>query len=260
MRKSLKGAWLLILALAVAGCNTMQSRTEPVTTIPGVDREPTKAEIYTNLGVAYMEGGRPDLAMSKLQRALQEDPRLPSAHHAMGLLRARLRQYDAAESAFKRALELQPNYSEAHNNYGVFLCELKRFDDADREFQLALDNPLYRTPAQAYENAGQCALLAGRNEQAEKYFRSALGNNSRLPKSLYQLARIEFERGNLELAQDYLDRFLKVSEQTPQSLWLGIRLARAAGDDDRAASYALLLRARFPDSEENRLLMQTGKQ
>jgi type IV pilus assembly protein PilF len=260
MRKALKGTLFLVVLLTLAGCNTMQSRPEPVTTVPGVDREPTKAEIYTNLGVAYMEGGRPDLALSKLQRALQEDPRLPSAHHAMGLLRARLREYDAAESAFKRALELQPKYSEAHNNYGVFLCELKRYDEADRQFKLALGNPLYRTPALAYENAGQCALLAGRTEQAELYFRNALGNNSRLPKSLYQLGRLEFERGNHELAQDYLDRFLKVSEQTPQSLWLGIRLARALGEDDRAASYALLLRARFPDSEENRLLMQTGNQ
>ena len=111
MRKALKGGWLLILVLALAGCNTMQSRTEPVTTIPGVDREPTKAEIYTNLGVAYMEGGRPDLAMSKLQRALQEDPRLPSAHHAMGLLRARLREYDAAESSLGFCLTKIPTKS-----------------------------------------------------------------------------------------------------------------------------------------------------
>ena len=42
--------------------------------------------------------------------------------------------------------------------------------------------------------------------------------------------------------------FEELSDHTPQSLWLGIRLARALGDKDALASYELTLKKLYPGS------------
>jgi len=252
-------AALLALAL-LAGCaaGTMPGETRARET-PGVDRPATKAEVNTQLAVAYLAQNRPDLALTKLQRALEEEPNLPAAHHTMALLRARLGEDKLAEEHFRRAISLDPQNPEAHNNFGVFLCGRDRFPEAQKEFEAALANPLYRTPALALENAGLCAQRAGNTEQAEDYFRKALGYNARLPKSLLQMAFISFDRAQYSVAQDYVNRYSKVAPHSAASLWLGIRTARALGDQDQAASYALLLRANFPDSEERKLLEAEGQ-
>jgi type IV pilus assembly protein PilF len=43
-----------------------------------------------------------------------------------------------------------------------------------------------------------------------------------------------------------------MSKQSPRSLWLGIRLMHALGQDDKKASYALFLKNEFPASQEYR--------
>jgi type IV pilus assembly protein PilF len=42
------------------------------------------------------------------------------------------------------------------------------------------------------------------------------------------------------------------TQPTPRSLLLGIRIARATGDRDNEASYALQLKGLYPESDEYR--------
>ncbi|MDQ8037071.1 MAG: hypothetical protein REI12_06580, partial [Pedobacter sp.] len=57
--------------------------------------------------------------------------------------------------------------------------------------------------------------------------------------------------------------YLKLTEkqpQTPQSLWLGIRLGRQLGDNkDALASYELALRRLYPGSPEYKLYQDSQK-
>ena len=68
------------------------------------------------------------------------------------------------------------------------------------------------------------------------------------------MAQIEFDKKNYTGTMAYIRRYGQATRHTPRSLWLGIRAERILGDKNAIASYSLLLRNNFPDSEEARLL------
>ncbi|MEO7558136.1 MAG: type IV pilus biogenesis/stability protein PilW [Gammaproteobacteria bacterium] len=242
---------LVSLLATLSACSTTDEISSD--TNPG-DRSDTLAETNVKLGVGYLQQGRSDLALTKLQRALELNPNLPGAHNAIAIVYDRLGELDKAEQHYLKAINLAPKDSNAHNNYGTFLCKRNELDKAEKQFLQALENPLYETPALAYENAGLCALRVPNTIKAEKYFRSALQIDPRLPGSLYQMGVISFDRGDNLSARAYLQRYTAVARHTPQSLWLGVRVERVLGDKNAVSSYALQLRSSFPDSGEARLL------
>jgi type IV pilus assembly protein PilF len=218
------------------------------------------AEVQTNLGIAYMRGGQNDLAYTRLQKALQLEPRYSKAHYVIALLYERLGELQKAEQHYEDAVRYNPRDSSAQNNYGNYLCRKGRIEEAEDRFMKALDNPLYATPEVAYANAGLCVLKAGDLPQADVYLREALARNPNIPAALYAMSDISFQRGEELSARAYLERFREVGNDTSRSLWLGVRIERALGDQDAAASYALLLRTQYPDSPEAKLLKKSNSQ
>lgn len=217
------------------------------------------ADINLQLGVEYMRRGRNDIALNKLQKALKLDPQYAKTHNALAVLYERLGLANEAKQHYQTALTLTPKGSDIHNNYGQFLCQQNQWKEAEKHFLQALENPVYQTPEIPYTNAALCALKNHQQTIAETYLRKALGQNTKFPRALYQMAQISYEQEHYQQARDYLLRYLKVAEHTPQSLWLGIRTERMLNNRDTEASYALLLRRKFPDSEETQLLNQSDR-
>jgi len=243
---------LALAALFVSVAATLVACQSGPKTKPGArtDERAKVAGLNTQLGIEYMKDGDNELALKKLEKALEIDPNFVDAHNAMGLLRTRLRQYDQAEQSFKSALRADPGNSMALNNYGQFLCQQKRYDEGQTRFTDAVKNPLYRTPEIALTNAGLCAMQANDPSRAEDHFRAALEKNPMVAPALLQMARIHYDRGSFTDAEGYYKRYLEIAPQTPRSLAFGIRLANALGDTDKAASYGISLRNKFPDSRE----------
>ena len=66
---------LVTLALCtIAACSGNRSRGSS---------EPNLAQVYADMGGAYLQRGQRDEAREKLQRALDLDPQLPAAHHTL---------------------------------------------------------------------------------------------------------------------------------------------------------------------------------
>jgi len=149
---------------------------------------------------------------------------------------------------------LQPSSSESHNNYGSFLCARKRYDESIVEFLTAVKNPLYATPNLAYANAGICADRKKDTKNAEIYLRKALELEPLTSSAAQQLADIQFRQGDAETANKTLQNAL-LTNPSPETLWLGVRIARALHDRDDEASYALQLRKQYPNSEQTKLLL-----
>ena len=74
------------------------------------------------------------------------------------------------------------------------------------------------------------------------------------------MAQLTYETGDYLKSRAYLQRYSDVTKHTAASLWLGLQLERKLGDRNAEASYALLLRSEFPDSEEAHRLSQSGQQ
>ena len=239
---------LLVLALLIAGCQTAGVRDDAGAL--GVQTDESPADIYVQLGLAYMREGRYDIAMRKLKHGLELDPRHAQANNVLGVLYERLGEHEQAADYYQKALRLAPKNPYIRNAWGSFLCKRGRYSEADEQFNLALQNPLYETPWIALTNAGICARKVPDLAKAERYLRKALTLNKTFPSALYQMALISHKQGKGLSARAYLERYLAVAEHTPASLLLGVRIERSLGNRDAEASYELLLRKKFPDAPE----------
>ena len=210
----------------------------------------------TNLGIAYLRQGDFDKSLQKLEKARLAEPAYAPVYSALGLLYQSTKQADKADENFNYALRLAPDNPSFQNTYASFLCK-RDFEKAETLFMQAANNPLYSSQANAWSNAGTCALKQGDREKAESYFLEALNRNPDLAPTLIQMAELSLDRHEYAIAGDYLNRYLANASHTPKSLWIGIQVEKVLGDRDKASSYAMLLRNRYPDTEEAKLLMET---
>jgi len=242
-----------LIWLALVGCVASSVRD--------LDQAKQAQLVATNVQLAngYLQRGQLDFAKEKLDKALAIDADNSQANNMMAVLQWRFKNYDAAEEHFRRAVREDQKNSEAQNNFGAFLCERNRVDEAEKWFRKAVANPLYKTPAAAYENAALCFYKVKAYAKAESNFREALAIDSGLPNSLYHMARIAYDSGRTLAARGFLQRHFHASQDTPQALLLAVRVERKLKNKDDEASYAVRLRGKFPTSPEAQQLTETGK-
>jgi type IV pilus assembly protein PilF len=258
MRKLRTGSLMFALVLGLAACQGNGVRTDAHGDNTGELGSPVKrasaANVYVELGTAYLQEGNLSEAFKNARKAVLVDPRSAAGHNLLGVVHQRLGQREKAGEHYERAVSLEPRNPYALNALGSFVCEDGEFASADAYFQRALANPLYPTPWVASNNAGQCAERAGQLDKAESYYRKALQVNPRFAPSLLSMAKISFETDNYLSTRAYLQRYAQVAQHTAETLWLGLRTERQLGDKDQVASYRLKLRAQFPDSEQAKFL------
>lgn len=243
--------WMVYLfALLLVGCAGSGATDE---------RARNSAKIHTELAASYFERGQYSVALQELGAAMQADDEYAPAYNVRGLVRMKLREDEQAEKDFRRALKLDPGSASVLNNYGWFLCQRGHPKESIAKFLDALQDPLYNTPDVAYANAGVCAIKAGDLIAAESYLERALILHPGMQEAQMGLAELNYAKGDYAMAKVHLMRFMQVYEAlTPEHLWLSVRIERKVGDRNAAASYALQLRKRFPDSREAQLL-QAGE-
>lgn len=243
--------WLLpaLLALVLGACGNpagMATRKGP-----GVSTErQDAARVNTDLGQQYLRQGRLELALEKLQRALEFDPAYVDAHTVIAVLYEQIGDLPQAEQHYRRAAQLKPKGGAELNNYGAFLCKTRRFAEAQEHFNRALADPFYQTPAVAMTNFGSCLLKAGQNEEAERMLREALARSPDNAEALLLLADVSYRKGEFFNARGFLQRFEALAAPQPESLMLGRNIEIKLGDARGAREYTRRLLEAFPQSPE----------
>jgi type IV pilus assembly protein PilF len=222
----------------------------------GTGGNDSPAQINARLGLNYMQQGNYEVAMEKLQRALEQDPNLAEGHHYLAELYRTLRNEDKAEQHYRRALRLAPNDGSLQNNYAIFLCDSGRYGEAEERFVRAARTAGYQRSDEAYQNAANCMMRIPDPERAKVHLRQALDVNPLLPSALFQMATLSFDTGEVLPARAFLQRFEAVSRHNAQSLWLGVRIEHALDNGPAAADYARQLREQFPRAEETARLRE----
>ncbi|GAB4223764.1 MAG: PilW family type IVa pilus biogenesis/stability lipoprotein TapF [Gammaproteobacteria bacterium] len=209
------------------------------------------AEYNVDLGVAYLRQGNTERAQLKLNRALQQAPNSSSVYNALAYFAEKTAQPDKAKTYYEKAIALDPQAGAPENNYGAFLCRQGKYQQAQHHFKAAINKPNYIKVANAYQNAGLCAVRAGDKNLAEHYFKRAVAQDPQLWPALYQLAKLAYEKKRYQEANQYLARYVLLNKQPePEVLWLAIQVARGLGDHQQAQHFVTLLKTRFPQSEQ----------
>lgn len=95
----------------------------------------------TNLGEAYMQIGRPDLAYDHFLRATQQKPRFGVAQYNLGIVLAGQGRRKEASEAFQMAIRYGqevPDVAQAYHNLGIVLLDNNQLTDARGAFSEAL--------------------------------------------------------------------------------------------------------------------------
>ena len=237
-----------LVLLAVSGCAGERSKNEK--------RRDDASNYNTQLGIDYMNQGDIPLAKEKLDRALKENPDNAKVHTARAMLFDRMHLPSQAESEFQTALHLAPNDPDVSNNYAVYLCEIGKDDQGVKRFEAVAVNALYRTPWVAYTNAGVCSHAAKHDDVAMVNFKRALKVHPNFPEAAFQLASLQFSKGDVAAARQEVDSYLNAFEETPDLLLLGAQVAKAQNDRVAFVLYSRKLRLDFPTSPQAKALAE----
>ena len=242
----------LLLALAIvgvlAGCVTQS--TYSGTNKPVVRTQTDRAEAATKrleLGLAYLKAGDAVQAKFNLEKAREFAPRMPQVHSSLAYFYQQVGEIEQARKAYQYAISLDAQNASILNNYGVFLCAQQEFTEADNYFLAAIAVPTYTKVADAYENAGVCALEADEQAKAQRYFERALSYNALRPRSLLLLAELAYEQRDYATSAMYLQRFHINRQPTATSSRLAYLLARVNADVRELVKYSEILKTQYPD-------------
>jgi type IV pilus assembly protein PilF len=242
-----------LAALVLVACMTRSS-----TPLHAANQQEA-AVANTQLGIQYLNQGDLNLAKTKLDRALDQDPGNPAVHSARAMLFTRMNQPAKADEEFRTALKLAPHDPEVINNYAVYLCQNGRTDEGVKRFLEAAHNALYRTPQAAYTNAGVCLRAAKRDDEARVNFNAAVQVRPNYAEAAFQLATLDLDHRQLAAARARIDGYIGTYDATPDLLLLGVRVARAQGDVLAAQRYARRLQLDYPGSDQARALATLDK-
>lgn len=231
----------LLILLPLAACSVRSD-------IKGANLQEA-ARINTQMGVDYYSRGDNDLALEKLKRATEQDPKLVGAHASLALVYVALGNDKLAEKSYRKALSLDSDNGDVENNFGVFLCARNRASEAERYFVAAAQSKKYATPAAAWTNAGVCFRTLD-PERSERYFRAALEINPAFPDALANMAWLMYQKRDYWRARAFLQRYELASKLNAEMLGIGLQIERELGDTAAIQRYERRLRSEFPQSEQ----------
>ncbi|WP_295538294.1 type IV pilus biogenesis/stability protein PilW [uncultured Thiohalocapsa sp.] len=247
MTRDARAPCLVLALLLLTACGGRATRDAAVT---GLVQDDSPADLYVSMASAYFERGQLDAALAAGLRAVREDKHNADAQYVLAIIYRRLGEQQAASRHFADALRLEPDNPELLNAHGTLLCVDRDYDQAIELFREAAVSPLYRTPEVALMNASDCSRRAGRSQAAERYLREALSQSASYPPALLAMAQLSYQRGDYQLARDYMTRYGRVGRPSPAALLLAHRIELALGNRASAETLAARLRRQFPDAPE----------
>jgi type IV pilus assembly protein PilF len=215
-----------------------------------VPSESDAAVANMNLGAGYLRQGKPDVAIERLNRALEQNPRLTEAHTTIALAYEQVGNAEAAQEHYKRAMQLQPDNGAAANAYAVYLCRQSKWKEAEPYFKRAAESAAYRTPEVAFTNAATCAGDNGDPAKATEYYRLALARSPTYADALRGMMELSYQQKNYLQARAFVQRYLDAQPASAPVLLVCVNVERELANRAAADKCATQLRSGFPTSPE----------
>ena len=234
---------------AGGGSAANNSQGEPITESDEPESR-KRARIRVELAAGYFDQGQTSVALDQIKQALVADPTFGVAYSLRGLVYMRLNDNALAEDSFRRALQINPRDPDTLHNYGFFACQQGRHAEGAQMLTRALSSPLYGGQAKSLMMLGTCQLRMKQVSEAESSFSRAYELDPANPYVAFNLAALEFRRGELTKAQFVIRRLNNSEQANAESLWLGIKVEQRMNNTQVVEQLAQQLQRRFPRSKE----------
>ena len=196
--------WMGAMALGMIGCTAQHTHPtyQTLSDMPG--RDPHRAQLLNEKGLAKIEAG--ELAL--------------------------------AEQQFRKALDHDLYYAPAHNNLGLVLMQAGSYYQAAWEFESAAK--LSPRSTQPRENLALLYEKLGKLNQAIDHYESVLEVEASNLVTMRHLARAYVKAGRKDnKLKNLLEKILLISKDGPWDVWIRGQLIRLGRDDDESSLTAL---------------------
>lgn len=257
-------AWLfaVVLTAALSACGTPYSRSSLNALTPvALNDTQALAQRRLVLATAYFEQGQNEVAMQEVRATLNIDPHNASAYNLLGLIHQRNNAFALAQQSFEASAHWANQstntieLADAQHNLGWLLCQQAQYAQAQSQFEQALLQTHYRQHGKTYMTAGLCHLRAGQTDAARHSWQQSLQKDGLNPMVRYQLALLDWQ-AQPALAQNLLAPLNAQALGTPESLWLGVRVARALDNPQDMQQLGQQLQQRYPESVQAKAWIQ----
>lgn len=250
----------IVFVSLFAGCAVPQLDAMPPENVQSAKSAElqNRASLRLQLAVGYYQQGQYQVALEEIRQVLLSSPDLVEAYSVRALIFMDTNDKKRAEDNFLHAMKLAPDNSDLANNYGWFLCQTGREKESIQYFEKVLKDLSYPTPVKALGNAGVCSLRLKNVVNAERYFMTGFRLQPSNPSINANLAKIYYDRGELEKAKFYITRVVKAEVLAADVLWLAIKIENKLGDQAGVSSLGTQLRRRHPTSKEFELFQRGG--
>ena len=191
-----------------------------------------------------------------LDKAVETYIQIGYAHFENNNLFEAKREVDLADHHFRRAIRYGGG-TEAQFQYAVFLYNERSYESAREEFADVVKDTFYQRRALSFEYLALSARRVDRIDEAIAAYERAIVLDRLLVNSYIGLADLQFQRERMQEALRAYQGYASLvranrANQSPFTLWLGVRIAHAMNDEDLYSSLELQFRNRFANSPEFR--------
>jgi tetratricopeptide (TPR) repeat protein len=158
---------------------------------------PDWTEAVVNIGASNFALGNYKDAADAYKQALRNDDS-PDVQYALGLTFNKLNRTDEEILAYRRAILQKPDHANALERLGLAYFKQKRYGDAAKAFEQL---KTYKPDAKTYNSLGESLFEAGKVEESQEAFNSAIGYDPEFEKARYNLGRAYVKLGNVEMAR-----------------------------------------------------------
>lgn len=217
--------------------------------------------VYFNIGVTYLNLGKPDFAMDNFKKALEQNPRFDKAKEGIGRVCIQEgRKLDAVQYFEEILVNDSQNYG-ACILLGKLFAELESAGQAEERFRQCIKiNP---KNVEAYTELGKLLLSGEKFKEAIKTYKSYIGIHEEDFNGHYHLANCYYQTKDLDNAVYEYELALKLNPKSYRSVFnLGMVYEEKQNFEKAIECYkkTILLNIEFVDAYNNLGILYSRQQ
>jgi len=189
-------------------------------------RQPNDVEVLTWLGIAELGAGHADEAVAPLDRAAALSPKDPNILDYRGRAHSLV-----AQQSYRALTALDPDSWRVHRALGEAYSESRDWQNALDEYRKAIEKQ--PNNSDLYEALGDTYRRLTRFDEATRAYENELKLSPHNSNALYNLGKIQVERGNAQRGVELLRQAAEGSAPSAQiSIYLGRGLAETGHPEE----------------------------
>lgn len=206
------------------------------------------ADAWVMRGIINRKLGQFDDSEAFCHRALEVNPNLAAAHHALGAAVQCLGRMDEAIVSYRRATQLKPDFAEAY----YFLANALRESDSLGEAAAAYRQAIKVQPefVEALSNLGAVLTSLGETQEAVSVLNKAVMLRPNAPQILCNLGNILQRESRLTEALDKYQRALRLAPESLDAISHTATLLEKVNRTEEAAELVNRHLSRVPDNAD----------